>query len=206
VQLGGVLVILGYRYYKYNFSSYFGFRATGIVATYSELNDDDSKSIFGPPLQIERTGVHAHGYLESIPSGANILSKDVDGNAHTAVMRQNAKGTILITTLDPDFHVESFETSVASRDTSRYVLARILDWAESEHKRMSFPLLIYSRRLYAIPDSKKFRLWLLLLISIYLTLLMTMMFYNNTNDKLYLALSMACSISSFILALFTFKS
>jgi len=206
INLGGVIVVLGYRAFKNNWLSQSGFRPTAISNSTSRLEDDDSKHIFGSVMKIEKSGIHAHGYLESYSSEAKILSKDIIGNAHTAIFRQNGKGTLFVTTLDPDFHIASFETSIASRDNSRYLVSKILDWAELEHKRMSFPILTKYRILYSIPADRRFKLLICLLITILATITMTAMFFNNTDDKLYLALSMASSIGSLVLALLTYKS
>lgn len=205
VDLGGVLIVLGYKVFKTNWLSPLNFHRTAVSTSYADLNDDDSKQIFGPPLQIALSGIHAHGYLESYSPGTKIISHDINNNAHTAVFRQRGKGSIFVTTLDPDYHIVSFETSVASRDTSRFLFAKIIDWAENEHSRMSFPILLKYRWFYSIPTGRSFRLWILLLFSIIITVVMTAMFLNNTNDKFYLALSMASSVTSLILALLSFR-
>lgn len=205
VDLGGVLIVLGYRVFKTNWLSPLNFHRTSVTTSYADLNNDDSKQIFGLPLQISLSGIHAHGYLESYSPGTRIISHDEDNNAHTAVFRQSGKGTIFVTTLDPDFHIVSFETSVASRDTSRYLFTKIIDWAENEHSRMSFPILLRYRWFYSIPTGAAFKLWVLLLFFITITVVMTAMFFNNTNDKFYLALSMASSVTSLILALLSYR-
>lgn len=207
LRWGGVLLVLGFKTYGASFLPPLAFHAWVIELTHSALDSDAAKDVFGETVSAESSFVHAHGYLDNLPPGSMVLSANSLKRAHTVAIRRQSEGTILVTTLDPDYHIVSPETTLAARDNCRSLVLNMIRWAEHEAMSKSVPALASMKSWVARLTGSKMRLRFAMLGVVAVTVGASLyIFITNPEAGTASAISSASSIASLVLAVLMMRN
>lgn len=142
---GGVLVLLGATEETRKWLPFFRWERDFTKTIKFSDDSNDGKVVFRSITSTKDLQFHSsyygHGSLSGtgpIIPGKRVLAEDDSGHAVMVIKRSDIKGTLFVTTLDPDYHCTtpvpgpSNETVSATHEKADRLLRNIVGWATQE--------------------------------------------------------------------------